>query len=145
MRQPAEADDLLDRRRERQLGSCGTTARRRATAIRSSVRERPSGELDLATERRDDAAGDAQQRRLAGPVRTDERDPLARLDREADLAEDHRARRYAASTPAMRRIGAHSSYPARDRRRTIRKNGAPMTAVTTPTGMSPSSRAARSA
>ena len=49
-------------------------------------------------------------------------------------------------TPSTRNAGAaHSSYPVRARRSRARKNGAPMTAVTTPTGMSPASRAARSA
>ena len=40
---------------------------------------------------------------------------------------------------------AHTSYPVRARRRMSRKNGAPMIAVTTPTGIPPATRAMMSA
>ena len=56
--------------------------------------------------------------------------------------------RRAAALPVQDRDAVepdHSSYPVRVRRSRARKNGAPMTAVTTPTGISPSRRAARSA
>ena len=91
------------------------------------------------------AARDAQQRRLAGTVRPDERDAFARLDREVDGVEDRGAPIGGVDAASSAGSSAHSSYPTRTRRRTMRKNGAPMMAVTTPTGMSPASRAARSA
>ena len=114
----------------------GDRVRDRARSIGVAAERRPAGG------RPDEPGDDAQQRRLAGAVRPDQRDPLARRDVEVDAADDRPGR--GTSTRDVAQLD-HSSYPVRDRRSRNRKNGAPMTAVTTPTGISPSSRAARSA
>ncbi len=70
------------------LDGCGTTAIRRAISSRSSVAsDRPSTET-LAGRRREDPGHQPEQRRLAGAVRSDDRDPLAGPDRQVDVAED---------------------------------------------------------
>src|SRR5262249_10213505 len=80
-----------------------------------------------------DQAGDrAERRRLAGAVRTDQRDPLARFDRRREAVDD--------AGPTER----HGERIERERaqaclrlvRKTTAKKGAPKKAVTTPIGSS---------
>ena len=116
---------------------------------RGAGRPRPGRALDRAVEehpaggRPHQPGRHAQQGRLAGAVRPDERDPLAGDGRRGRRRRTARPR---TSTVTSRARGAaHSSYPGASGAGAGRKNGAPMTAVTTPTGMSPSIRATRSA
>ena len=126
--------------------SSGTTAIERATALRSSP---PSASPPSATDPR---------RGSSAPVRTRSRvdlpapfGPTSAIrsparERQVDVAQDRS--RPEGHRDARRRqdpVGAHSSYPERDRCSRTRKNGAPRRAITTPTGMSPTSRATRSA
>ena len=71
---------------------------------------------------------DAHQRRLAGPVRTDESDHLAGADGAVD------ARERALLAEADGRVRRDDAHQASRRRRSIRlnRNGAPTSAVTTP-------------
>jgi hypothetical protein len=88
VRQPAEPDDLLDARRERE--------RRLLRDDRDASGDGPpiervqevTVERHPAFNRPDEAGRDPQQSRLAGPVRPDERDPLAGRDPEIDVAQD---------------------------------------------------------
>ena len=82
---------------------------------------------------------------MPAPFGPDERDPLARRERERDVAQDRAAPDLHGHGVGLEHRAAHSSYPERARRRSSRKNGAPMTAVTTPTGTPPSIRATTSA
>ena len=74
------------------------------------------------------------------------------IEAHAHAGRDAGARRIVLARPHDRALAVegedglgHISYPDRARLRISRKNGAPMTAVTTPTGISPISRAAMSA
>ena len=93
----------------------------------------------------------AQQRRLAGAVRADEGDALAgrRSGGRRRAARSRAPIGDGRRSAAERRIGVIGSLTARSPRGRgaagTRKNGAPMIAVTTPTGISPSIRAPRSA
>src|SRR4029079_1751852 len=141
VRQPAEGHDLLDRGREWQrwqLGHDGE-ATRDPGPIQSP--DRRAAELDHAGRGLDQPRDDAPERRPARAIRADEGDPLAGRNVEIDVTQ----RRPPAVSHGEALDADHSSYPARGRRTRKRKNGAPMTAVTTPTGISPTSRAARSA
>ena len=142
MRQPAQRDDLLDARRERQhrLLRDDRQATRDAPSIQSG--DRLAAQPHLTDDRLRHPGHGAQQRRLAGAVGPDHGDPLARRHLQVDVAKDGPADGSATVTPTQL---DHSSYPVRVRRSRNRKNGAPMTAVTTPTGISPSSRATTSA
>ena len=87
-------------------------------------------EDDLARERQE--PGDrAKQRRLAGAVRADEREPLPVGDRHVHGVDDRAA-------AELDRDAAHVDHAAPPRvvRRTRAKNGAPQNAVTTPSGIS---------
>ena len=113
-------------------GSCGTTASCWASSRRRSDRVGRSWIATIAVEL--DQAGDRpKQRRLAGAVRPDQRDPLALGDLEVDVVDDDLAAEphgHAADVD-----GAHRA-PPREVRRTIAKNGAPTNAVTMPIGSS---------
>jgi len=87
VRQTPERDDLVDRRRERQrrdLRHDGDTASDRQ-AVEGG--HGPSVELDGADRRLDEPGDRPQQGRLAGPVRTDERDALATIDVQVQVAQ----------------------------------------------------------
>src|SRR5258706_8459073 len=105
----------------------------------------PSVDEDRAARRGQEAGHQAEQRRLARTVRSDDGEPLAASDDQVDRS-DHLAPAVPAGHVAkLEDQIAHSSYPRCVRRRRNRKNGAPMTAVTTPTGTSPRTRATTSA
>src|SRR5690606_1123338 len=74
----------------------------------------------------------AQQRRLAGPVGPDDRQPLAVGHRQVDVVEHARA----AEGDGHTRCLDHAVTPRREVRSTSTKNGAPKKAVTTPIGIS---------
>ncbi len=120
---------------------CGTTARRRATSGRSSDAIGVAAELHPAGSGTQDPGDDPQQGRLARAVGARPAPPAPRARRERDVAQDRPAAGLDGDPVDPDRGAAHSSYPVRARRRSARKNGAPMTAVTTPTGTPPSSRA----
>ena len=125
----------------------GTTAMRRASAGRSDLGERDAVEQHDAAgsgASAGEAASSSTCRRRWGRRGTT-RSPAA--DAQVDVASSTCRRRTRADDRDrdVERRAAHSSYPARKRRSSTRKNGAPMTAVTTPTGSSPGMRATRSA
>ena len=76
------AIDALNR-----CGRCGTHASRAATPPASSVGEVDAADADRAAVGREQPEQHAQQRRLAAPAGTDERQHLARLDRQRDTVE----------------------------------------------------------
>ena len=144
MRQAPEGDDLADRQRERQLDELGDDGDAPRDGLPVETADRVAVERDATAARFEDAGEDAQERRLAGAVRPDEGDPLARLERQAGIGHD----RPVAERDRDRVRGedrAHSSYPEWVWWSRTRKNGAPRMAMTTPTGRSPRSRATRSA
>ena len=115
------------------VGVCGTSATRCARSRRVSVPIRARVEFDKTRCRRQ--AGDrSQQRALPGAVRPDDAQPLARLDLES-------TRRSIAHAPTDADAEADAPHrrahgEVRDERKTMRKNGAPKNAVTTPIGSS---------
>src|SRR5829696_4490199 len=143
--QPAERDHLLHphgKRERRLLGDDGEPAGDLDALQR---RDRRPTEQDPARRRLQRARQRAQQGGLAGPVGPDQRDPLPARDREGHVAQDRAGSDLDGDAVRVEDRRAHSSYPVRARRRRARKNGAPMTAVTTPTGTPPSIRATTSA
>ena len=133
------ADDLLDRHRERQLGELrddrdrardgapverARSARRRARPCRTAGRRTPvsaRSSVDLPAPFGPTSA--TRSPRASGQVAPATIAPLAVGDRDGRGGQDRR--------------GGHSSYPERVRVSRNRKNGAPSSAITTPTGMSP--------
>ena len=118
VRQPAERDDLLDGHRERQLGELGDDRDRAGDGLPADRLERGARTSRTDPLRRLERPGqDAQQRRLAGPVRPDEGDPLAGVERQVDVRRGSAATRTRRDTPDSRqdRFDGHSSYPVRDR------------------------------
>jgi hypothetical protein len=145
VRQPAQRHDLLDAGGERQRGDLRDDRHAPGDRDPRQIRDRGSAEQHRALRRREDPGQQAEQGPLAGAVRPNDRDELAAPDDRLDAAQ-HLPPAVAGDDAAEldHRLG-HSSYPVRVWRSRSRKNGAPMTAVTIPTGMSPRIRATTSA
>ena len=105
------------------LGELATFARRHF----------PPLDQDRAAERHQPVDG-AQQRRLAGPVRSDQPQPLGMFDLQRRLAQDPLL---AENDRDFAQLNGHCHNPTvRVVRSTTAKNGAPRNAVTTPIGSS---------
>ena len=81
-------------------------------------------------------ASTPQQRRFAGAVRPDQRDRLARRDRERDRVEQRLARRRAPRATCVSTTAVIARSSERWRSSIARKNGAPTSAVRMPIGTS---------
>ena len=144
--QPAERHDLLDAGRERQVGG----ARHDGHPARDFE---PLEGVDRLPSRSDRAAHAAGAGRSPPPAGSTSRRRSARSGRPARPAairsetstEDPPFAVGGGDRVELDDRGGHTSYPVRARRRISRKNGAPMMAVTTPTGMPPATRARMSA
>jgi len=88
VRKPAEAHDLLDRRRERQRRLLWHDREPPSDGRTIETGDRIAAQLDTPHDGRDDAGRRAQQRRLAGAIRADEGNPLPRSDDQVDVGQD---------------------------------------------------------
>src|SRR5439155_8283316 len=140
-----ERHDLADgewKERLEDLRDDGDATRDRRASDRDEI---VAIKRDSARRRSQESSEDAEERRLAGAVRTHERDELAAADRETDVVQD-RAPAVARAHMLRRQLGHTITW--RERTRSSRKNGAPTSPVITPTGSSAgemSVRAPRSA
>ena len=87
VRQAPEGHHLLDGRRERQARQLRDDREAAGDGEAIERRDRGAGQLDRAGSRLDEAGDRSEQRRLAGPVRADEGDPVTALDGEVDVAD----------------------------------------------------------
>ena len=86
--QTPQGDDLADRHREWHLGELGDDRDRPGDRLAVTAEDRLALQCDAAIARFEDAREEPQQGRLAGAVRPDEGDPLARLERQAGVGHD---------------------------------------------------------
>src|SRR5262249_36470118 len=136
-RSPAEQHVFRDRhlgRLERHLRNECDASRQLAAA---EGLERHAADLDAASER-NQAEDRPEQRRLAGPVRADQRHPFPVLDGGRDSPEDG-----SAAEVDRDRVEHDHGPTIRLVRSTTAKNGAPKNAVTTPMGSSAGASAVR--
>ena len=148
VRQPAERDDLDDRHREREVCDFRHDRDRPRERRSPDVLDRVAGTgrptHSVGTSTPVSARSRVDLPAPLGPTSAT-RSPRAM----ASVAPSTTVRSpYVMVTSDASRIGAavrHSSYPERVRCSRNRKNGAPSSAITTPTGTSPRSRATRSA
>ena len=160
MGQPTKGHDLLDPGRERQGRELWHDSQPPGDLAPIEGGNGVAVEPGLPGARWEGAGDDPQERGLARAVRPYEGQPLAGSDDEVDAGHDLAIavgdadaleldrgplRGTVLGCGPAGRDGDHSSYPVLARRSRTRKNGAPMTAVTTPTGISPRIRATRSA
>ena len=87
--QTTQRDDLRDRHRERQVGDFRHDGDRARQLLARHVLDRLAEKLDGPGAWREDAGHGPEQRGLAGTVRSDEGEPLARRDRQLGTI-DHR-------------------------------------------------------
>ena len=115
-------------------GACGTNASRRATlAPRRARDDLVAVERDRARRSATSPRDRAQERALAGAVRPDQRDPLARRDRRRVTPSSDGAPPSSTEQRVERERRHEKLLLVRS---TIAKNGAPKNAVTTPIGSS---------
>jgi len=120
--------------------------------------ERSAVEFDAAGGRFDVAGERTEQRRLSGSVRADDGEKFAAFHLEGNVGEQGGAVAFDAEAPRAQHDrtrgdcvvhvrGDHPQPPSARRvvRRRTRKNGAPMSAVTTPSGNSAGARSVRAA
>jgi len=109
VREPAEGDDLLDPRGERQAGKLGDDGDPARDGISRQRSKRVATDPDLAGRRSQEARDQPQEGGLAGAVRPDDRDPLAGPDLEVDFMDDVGTAVAAAHAREVEDDVAHSS------------------------------------